>query len=83
MSMMRRRQHRVFRSCLPWLAGVLTLCAGCTVGPHFVQPTPEVPAHWSAQAMSSPSVVTFQPGNAGCIIARFVFPHALGNAAAI
>jgi outer membrane protein, multidrug efflux system len=55
MSMMRRRQHRVSRSCLPWLAGVLTLCAGCTVGPHFVQPTPEVPAHWSAQAMSSPS----------------------------
>jgi NodT family efflux transporter outer membrane factor (OMF) lipoprotein len=24
--------------------------AGCTVGPNFVRPTPETPAHWSSQA---------------------------------
>ena len=35
------------------------------------------------QAMSSPSVVTFQPGSVGCIMARFVLPQALGNAAAM
>src|SRR6266568_9078305 len=34
------------------------------------------------QAISSPRQVTFQPGNVGCIIARLVFPQALGNAAA-
>src|SRR3569833_2093950 len=34
-------------------------------------------------AMSSPRVVTFQPGKEGFIIARFVLPHALGNAPAM
>src|SRR5271165_641411 len=36
------------------------------------------------QAMSSPTVHTFQPSNpfGGISIAKFVFPHALGNAAA-
>src|SRR3989442_3144701 len=38
------------------------------------------------QAMSSPTVQTFQPffriGAGGIIIAKFVLPHALGNAAA-
>ena len=34
------------------------------------------------QAMSSPSVSTFQPSRVGSSIARFVLPHALGNAAA-
>ena len=34
------------------------------------------------QAMSSPTVVTFQPGNVGCIMARLVLPQALGKAAA-
>src|ERR1035437_460118 len=33
-------------------------------------------------AMSSPRQETFQPGKVGCIIARLVLPHALGNAAA-
>src|SRR5262249_45369227 len=35
------------------------------------------------QAMSSPTVVTFQPANAagGIIIAKLVLPHALGKAA--
>ncbi len=32
--------------------------------------------------MSSPTVSTFQPGMLGCIIAKLVLPHALGNAAA-
>ena len=36
------------------------------------------------QAMSSPTVHTFQPSNpcGGIIIAKFVLPHADGNAAA-
>ena len=32
-------------------------------------------------AMSSPTVSTFQPGRVGSSIARFVLPHADGNAA--
>ena len=32
------------------------------------------------QQMSSPMVSTFQPGSEGMSIARFVLPHALGNA---
>src|SRR6516162_909940 len=35
------------------------------------------------QAMSSPMVSTFQPGMVGCSMARFVLPHADGNAAAM
>ena len=34
-------------------------------------------------AISSPTVSTFHPGRDGVSIARFVFPHAEGNAAAI
>lgn len=34
------------------------------------------------QAMSSPTHSTFQPGNAGLIMARLVLPQALGKAAA-
>ena len=34
------------------------------------------------QAMSSPSVSTFQPGMVGSSMARLVLPQALGNAAA-
>src|SRR5271169_159871 len=40
-------------------------------GPNFIQ------------AMSSPTVSTFQPGNEGFIIARLVLPQADGNAAAM
>jgi hypothetical protein len=32
--------------------------------------------------MSSPTVSARHPGTVGCSIARFVFPHADGNAAA-
>src|SRR5215475_15992897 len=39
-------------------------------GPNFIQ------------AMSSPTVSTFQPGMVGCSMARLVLPHADGNAAA-
>ena len=35
------------------------------------------------QAMSSPSVSTFQPGIVGSSMARLVLPQALGNAAAM
>jgi len=55
MTMMRGRKHRVSRSCRRCAAALLGLCAGCTVGPQFVPPTPQAPAHWSARAMSSPS----------------------------
>ena len=51
MTTMRRCQHRASRSCPPCVAWLLTLCAGCTVGPQFVRPTPQAPAHWSAQAI--------------------------------
>mmetsp|Transcript_25301 Transcript_25301/g.63430 ORF Transcript_25301/g.63430 Transcript_25301/m.63430 type:complete len:210 (+) Transcript_25301:676-1305(+) len=34
------------------------------------------------QAMSSPTVSTFQPGSVGCSMARLVLPQALGKAAA-
>jgi multidrug efflux system outer membrane protein len=54
MTMLRRR-HRLSRSCPPCVAVLLTLCAGCTVGPRFVPPTPQAPAHWSAPATASPS----------------------------
>ena len=40
-------------------------------GPNFIQ------------AMSSPTVSTFQPGRVGISIARFVLPHADGNAPAM
>ena len=33
------------------------------------------------QAISSPIASTFQPGMVGCSMARFVLPHADGNAA--
>ncbi len=52
--MMRRHQHRIARSSPPRVAALLVLCAGCTVGPQFVQPTPQAPAHWSARALASP-----------------------------
>ena len=35
------------------------------------------------QQMSSPTVSAFQPGMVGCSMARFVLPHADGNAAAM
>ena len=35
------------------------------------------------QAMSSPTVSTFQPGMVGCSMARLVLPHAEGKAAAM
>jgi NodT family efflux transporter outer membrane factor (OMF) lipoprotein len=36
------------------------LLAACTVGPDFVRPTPQAPAHWSAQATAPPSTATEQ-----------------------
>ncbi len=39
------------------LAGAMSLAvwaAACTVGPNFVRPAPEIPAHWSARAIETP-----------------------------
>jgi outer membrane protein TolC len=32
---------------MPAIVTIMILLAGCTVGPNFVRPTPQVPAHWS------------------------------------
>jgi multidrug efflux system outer membrane protein len=57
MIIMRRRPHSVSPSCLLRAAALSMLCAACTVGPDFVRPTPQAPAHWSARAMSAPADV--------------------------
>jgi NodT family efflux transporter outer membrane factor (OMF) lipoprotein len=57
MIIMRRRPHSVSPSCLLGAAALSMLCAACAVGPDFVRPTPQAPAHWSARAMSAPADV--------------------------
>ena len=52
---MRSGQHCVPVSCVLCAAALSALFAGCAVGPNFVQPTPQVPAHWSARAISAPA----------------------------
>ena len=50
------------------LALVAASVAGCTVGPNFRPPTPDLPAAWSASAATSsgqPSQVTAAPADAG------------------
>jgi len=37
------------------LVGVAVLVAACTVGPNFVRPTPQTPAHWSDRAIAPPA----------------------------
>ncbi len=44
---------RLAAAYAPLLAGLL---AACTVGPNFVRPTPQAPAHWSAQATAPVAV---------------------------
>ncbi|MGO9036995.1 MAG: efflux transporter outer membrane subunit [Steroidobacteraceae bacterium] len=46
----RRHVNRLAAAYPALLAGLL---AACTVGPNFVRPTPQAPAHWSAQATVS------------------------------
>ena len=49
------RIHSRAAVCAPLFAALLVaaLLAACTVGPNFVRPTPQAPAHWSAQATAS------------------------------
>jgi outer membrane protein, multidrug efflux system len=52
------RSHRQYGPSSAALAGLLIPLAACTVGPNFVRPTPEVPAHWSpphATPLQAPS----------------------------
>jgi multidrug efflux system outer membrane protein len=39
------------------------LLAACTVGPHFVRPTPAAPSHWSARATAPPVTPDQQPSS--------------------
>jgi multidrug efflux system outer membrane protein len=60
MSTMRRSHHRnpVPAVCAAALSALVT---GCAVGPKFVRPTPQAPAHWSAQATSLPAAAEPMP----------------------
>ena len=51
----------------PWCAAAVPLLlAACTVGPNFVRPTAQTPAHWSARATApSASTVTEQSPELG------------------
>jgi outer membrane protein, multidrug efflux system len=44
-----------------WSAVTAALSAACTVGPNFVPPTPQAPAHWSARATVPPALPTPRP----------------------
>src|SRR6185369_12583362 len=70
------------------MSGVHTLpCQSVAIaGGSAVMPSHQTPASGVIQAMSSPTVVIFQPCfwkcGGGMSIAKFVLPQALGNAAA-
>jgi outer membrane protein, multidrug efflux system len=44
-------------------AALMVLLDACAVGPDFVRPTPQAPAHWSAQATAAPP--TADPQSSG------------------
>ena len=46
-AMTRFHSHPCIHAPLTAIASAVVLLAGCTVGPDFVRPTPDVPAHWS------------------------------------
>jgi outer membrane protein, multidrug efflux system len=48
-------QRRLPASCLPCAVALSALFSGCAVGPNFVPPTPQTPAHWSARSTSAPA----------------------------
>jgi NodT family efflux transporter outer membrane factor (OMF) lipoprotein len=50
-----RRQRRLPVTCLLAAGALSGLFAGCAVGPNFVPPTPQTPAHWSARSTSAPA----------------------------
>ncbi len=43
------------RSTVSSIISTAALCAACTVGPNFVRPTPQTPAHWSPRATAIPA----------------------------
>jgi NodT family efflux transporter outer membrane factor (OMF) lipoprotein len=47
------RSHRIHRTAALCAALCAALSAACTVGPDFVRPTPQAPAHWSGKAIAS------------------------------
>jgi multidrug efflux system outer membrane protein len=42
-------------------AAMTTLLCACTVGPNFVRPAPQTPAHWSARATAPPTTPDQRP----------------------
>ena len=42
-------------------AAMATLLSACTVGPNFVRPAPQTPAHWSARATAPPATPDQRP----------------------
>lgn len=71
-----RNQREMLSKCL-------TVCFGTQlIGLHNVKSLSPCSSNF-IQAMSSPTHSTFQPGSVGQSMARFVFPQALGNAAAM
>lgn len=65
------------------LSKCFTVCFGTQlIGLHSVKSLSPCLSNF-IQAMSSPTHSTFQPGSVGQSMARFVFPQALGNAAAM
>ncbi len=46
------------------VAAAAALLAACTVGPDFVHPTPQTPAHWSNRAIAAPPAPVEQPSAA-------------------
>jgi len=40
---------------------LMALLTACSVGPYFVRPTPQAPAHWSARATAPPATPDGQP----------------------
>ncbi len=52
--------------------GIVTMAAlltACTVGPNFVRPTPQTPAHWSGRAAAPPATPDGQPPGPGATVA--------------
>lgn len=47
------RSHHIHRRAAVCAALFAALLAACTVGPNFVRPTPQAPAHWSGRATAS------------------------------
>src|SRR5450631_3391793 len=43
------------------LIPVVPLIAACNLGPNFVRPSPQVPAHWSNRAMAPPAAAGQAP----------------------